>query len=201
MVGWTDELIQSVTCAQAWEPCRAALGREWPPASHSRLVTSDQRKNAPRCLGPAGGRRSWAPAATRSSRRPTCCSPSALRWPLGVLQSVPGCLDLSLGGGAGRPRTRPRRSCPAPAPCRSGRNARSPAGRIRAGDGGRAGAPGAGRPRARSEDLVVAALLVGHPEHADRRLRIRQPGNVGSSTSTSASSGSPSSPSVSGTKP
>ena len=33
------------------------------------------------------------------------------------------------------------------------------------------------------------------------RLRIRQPGNVGSSTRTSASSGSPSSPRVLGTKP
>jgi hypothetical protein len=33
------------------------------------------------------------------------------------------------------------------------------------------------------------------------RLRIRQPENVGSATNTSASSGSPSSPGVFGTKP
>src|SRR4051794_14355290 len=78
-----------------------------------------------------------------------------------------------------------------------------------------------------AEDLGVAALLILHPEHADRagpragtrrslsappfssftrnilivRDRMRQPGIVGWCMSTGASSGSPASPGLSSTKP
>jgi hypothetical protein len=49
-----------------------------------------------------------------------------------------------------------------------------------------------------ADDLVVAAGLVAHPEHPDgARHSMMHPGNVGSSSRTRASSGSPSRPRVS----
>ncbi len=95
------------------------------------------------------------------------------------LQAAPG-RSTSASAAARSAQAVSRRSCPAPAPCRSGRSARSPAGRTRAGRRARAGPPGAGRRpahrgpcRRRPSRRVIRNIPIG-------RLRIRQPGNVGS---------------------
>ena len=166
------------------------------------------------CSGPRRSAARSTPCAARSARsRSTSSTPGACRrrccghptWselfaPVGgrgsvaavVLEPVEGVLDLGLGLGAAHPPA-PRPTCRARGPGTPRRSAGSPDGRTSPRGRCRAGAPGAGRsPGRRGPSSPPASSVMRNMPIA--RQRIRQPGKVGSCSSTRASSGSPSRP-------
>ena len=183
--------------APAWRRrCRAAARRSAPAASDPLRRRSEQ--GAPPQLRDAPCVLPMSPGRTLRCRRR---SVPVLQWPPWRLQALVGRLDLGLGLGAADPVRRPRRTCRAPGPCRPRRSAGSPGGRTPTRGGCRAGAPPAGRtPGTHSSLSSPPASSVIRNMPIARHL-MRQPGKVGSSRMTSASSGSPSSPRVFSTKP
>ena len=101
----------------------------------------------------------------------------------------------------GRPSWRPRRSCRARGPCRPRRSAGSRAGRTPSTSWMSCRCSWRGSPTGTQSSFSSGPASSVIRNIPSARTRIRQPGKVGSSSSTRASSGSPSPPRVSSTKP